>query len=69
MWDTGSVGAIINFIIEVEEEKRDEYGEISEDDRVSVAKGHLEFPYRRGLITLCSKKNQSIVYTEKAISW
>ncbi|PMD40538.1 hypothetical protein L207DRAFT_582728 [Hyaloscypha variabilis F] len=52
MWDTGSVGAILNFIIEVEEEKRDQCGEIAEDDKVSVAKGNLDIPHRRGLIIL-----------------
>ncbi|PMD42068.1 hypothetical protein L207DRAFT_527027 [Hyaloscypha variabilis F] len=69
MWDTGSVGAIVNFIIEVEEEKRDQYGEIAEEDKVSVAKGHLDIPNRTGLIKLSSKKKQGIAYIERAISW
>ncbi|KAE9369896.1 hypothetical protein N431DRAFT_443517 [Stipitochalara longipes BDJ] len=69
MWDTGSTGAILNWIREIEDEKRDEHGEIAEEDKVSVAKGHLDLPRRRGFIRVSMKKKEGLVYREKAISW
>jgi hypothetical protein len=69
MWDTGSAGAILDCIMEIEEENRDDYGEIAEEDKVVTAKGHLDLPQRRGLIELTLSRKESLVHREKAISW
>ena len=69
MWDTGSAGAILDYIIEVEEEKRDEHGEIAEEDKVAVARGQLDLPHRRGLIKVTLRRKEGLVHREKAISW
>lgn len=69
MWDTGGAGTILSWLRDVEDEMRDENGEIAEENRVSVTKAHLDLPNRRGMIGISRSSKQGLVFREEAIYW
>lgn len=70
MWDTGSAGTIVSWLREIEEEMRDENGEIGEENRFSVTNAHLDLPCRRGIIRVSQRSKEGrLVFREKEFSW
>jgi hypothetical protein len=69
MWDTGSAAAIVSWFSEIEDEMRDENGEIAEERRVSVINAHLDIPNRRGMMLVSQGSKQDLVLREKKLSW
>jgi hypothetical protein len=67
-WDMDRAGCTVSWIREIEDEKRDKHGEISEENRVFVTKVHVG-PNRRGIIGLSQRSAAGLVYREKAVSW
>ncbi len=69
MWNTGGAGAILRWLIEMEDEMRDENGEIVEETKISLTRAHLDLPNRRGIIGISRSSKQGLVFREEAISW
>lgn len=66
MWDTGSAGAIVSRLREIEDGMRGENGEIAEENRAFVAEAHLDLPHRRGIIKLSQRSNEGVVYERRS---
>jgi hypothetical protein len=69
MWDTGGAGNMVTWLSEIEDERRDENGDIEEENRASITKVHLDLPQRRGVICVVQRAKPDLMNIEKAFSW